>query len=636
MHKLKQAVKRNPDDGNRTGIPTALRKHYEEISGLSFGDVRIHYNSQRPERLGALAYTQGNHVYIAPGQERHLRHELGHVVQQKRGLVRPNEWVDGFPVNTEYRLEQQAERGSFPISGGKAGSRGATLVNAAESPSPVREPVSEDTRNTIQGMFLKWMRGEESYLAEADRSEKPDYNTAEMHLADIFQLLVNIRDETLILRLSEEISDRLYQLSDEGEIRCILNQLPDDGDTAQRIIDALDDDCFNWLMDATQRVGIGKLSPDCFKRHVQSKDLQGVQSYWELRDRINDLEKEMQFLQEQPDGTDHEKSRKQQLLQLLKWEIRGYCRLLGKYPRDIILQDNQRKLNALEQKALGLVPDTDSSGTGAAAAASSAAFGGIKEDRHAVTYAAAGRRITYLPARAGLSAAIRNVEPVRRSHSQTIPELAGAILAEMERTGNRDRLVIYRSMDATEALSLLQFFHSSKAAAVEAAIKGENPGQPFSEHDAGNFAEFGRHFGEYNQAKDYTVIRMGGQNHANVLMEFVLKPGAGELLFSKSALALPSGRLWQNYEGFAKASGNEGMASGYIGIKAEQAGGEDTYSFGVSQNKMSRMLLQLLVDRVDVKRILYHDCQKREAVDLSAAAKAYFEQKSKADVPEES
>jgi hypothetical protein len=44
--------------------------------------VRVEYNSDKPAQLGAKAYTQGSRVYIAPGQEKHLGHELGHVIQQ--------------------------------------------------------------------------------------------------------------------------------------------------------------------------------------------------------------------------------------------------------------------------------------------------------------------------------------------------------------------------------------------------------------------------------------------------------------------------------------------------------------------------------------------------------------------------
>lgn len=94
---------------NRTGIPGGMKQDFETRSGLSFDDVRVHYNSQKPAKLGALAYTRGTQVYLGPGQERHLPHELGHVVQQKRGLVRPTGTVCGLPVNTDAGLEAQAD-----------------------------------------------------------------------------------------------------------------------------------------------------------------------------------------------------------------------------------------------------------------------------------------------------------------------------------------------------------------------------------------------------------------------------------------------------------------------------------------------------------------------------------------------
>lgn len=94
---------------NRTGIPRGIKQDFETRSGLFFDNVRVHYNSQKPAKLGALAYTQGTQVYLGPGQERRLPHELGHVVQQKRGLVRPTGMVGGLPVNTDAGLEAQAD-----------------------------------------------------------------------------------------------------------------------------------------------------------------------------------------------------------------------------------------------------------------------------------------------------------------------------------------------------------------------------------------------------------------------------------------------------------------------------------------------------------------------------------------------
>lgn len=94
---------------NLTGIPTQMKLDFERRSGLSFDDVRVHYNSDKPARLGALAYTQGTQIHVGPGQERSLPHELGHVIQQKTGRVRPTRWIGGLPVNDQPELEREAD-----------------------------------------------------------------------------------------------------------------------------------------------------------------------------------------------------------------------------------------------------------------------------------------------------------------------------------------------------------------------------------------------------------------------------------------------------------------------------------------------------------------------------------------------
>ena len=50
---------------NNTGIPTEMKEKYEACSGFSFDDVKIHYNSDKPKNIGALAYTKGNEVIIS-------------------------------------------------------------------------------------------------------------------------------------------------------------------------------------------------------------------------------------------------------------------------------------------------------------------------------------------------------------------------------------------------------------------------------------------------------------------------------------------------------------------------------------------------------------------------------------------
>ena len=74
---------------NNTGLPDNLKSGMENLSGLSMDDVKVHRNSDKPAQLQAHAYAQGTDIYLGPGQEKHLPHELGHVVQQKQGRVKP-------------------------------------------------------------------------------------------------------------------------------------------------------------------------------------------------------------------------------------------------------------------------------------------------------------------------------------------------------------------------------------------------------------------------------------------------------------------------------------------------------------------------------------------------------------------
>lgn len=81
----------------------------EKVSGISLNDVQVHYNSQKPAQVSALAYAQGTDIYLAPGQERHLAHEAWHIVQQKQGRVQPTTQVNGVAVNDNIQLEREAD-----------------------------------------------------------------------------------------------------------------------------------------------------------------------------------------------------------------------------------------------------------------------------------------------------------------------------------------------------------------------------------------------------------------------------------------------------------------------------------------------------------------------------------------------
>ena len=94
---------------NNTGMPNNLKAGVENLSGIDMSDVRVHYNSLKPAEVGALAYTQGTNIHIAPGQERHLPHEAWHVVQQAQARVRPTMQLKGLAVNDDTGLEREAD-----------------------------------------------------------------------------------------------------------------------------------------------------------------------------------------------------------------------------------------------------------------------------------------------------------------------------------------------------------------------------------------------------------------------------------------------------------------------------------------------------------------------------------------------
>lgn len=94
---------------NKTGLPDNLKSGMENLSGHSLDHVRVHYNSPKPAQLNAHAYAQGSNIHLASGQEKHLPHELGHVVQQAQGRVRPTmQMKGGVAVNDNPGLESEA------------------------------------------------------------------------------------------------------------------------------------------------------------------------------------------------------------------------------------------------------------------------------------------------------------------------------------------------------------------------------------------------------------------------------------------------------------------------------------------------------------------------------------------------
>ncbi|MCG8696864.1 MAG: DUF4157 domain-containing protein [Bacteroidales bacterium] len=131
---------------NKTGLPLHLKSGMEKLSGYSMDDVRVHYNSNKPAQLRAHAFAQGSHIHLGPGQEKHLSHELGHVVQQKRNKVTPTFQLKGkVNINDDPKLEKDADR---------LGDKAIQLGSSLESSSGLKTSQPSSNQNIIQGYFF--------------------------------------------------------------------------------------------------------------------------------------------------------------------------------------------------------------------------------------------------------------------------------------------------------------------------------------------------------------------------------------------------------------------------------------------------------------------------------------------------
>lgn len=143
---------------NSTGLPDRLKARLERMSGLSMDDVRVHFRSPVPSRLEALAFTEGTHIHVGPGEEKHLPHEAWHVVQQKEGRVRPTMVLNGVAANLDPNLERDAQQ--FSNSYAAVGTPHLGHRGRLGSKGP---PVKQFTYGDLQKAKNWWGRFDTSY-----------------------------------------------------------------------------------------------------------------------------------------------------------------------------------------------------------------------------------------------------------------------------------------------------------------------------------------------------------------------------------------------------------------------------------------------------------------------------------------
>jgi hypothetical protein len=147
---------------NNTGLPDELKTGIETLSGYSMDDVKVHYNSDKPVQLNALAYAQGTDIHVAPGQEKYLPHETWHVVQQKQGRVQPTMQLQGVNVNDNEGLEKEADiKGEEILT--RHSNNSSILENKLTSHNII-QLMSDGNRSSIKDFFSRFKSKKDNKL----------------------------------------------------------------------------------------------------------------------------------------------------------------------------------------------------------------------------------------------------------------------------------------------------------------------------------------------------------------------------------------------------------------------------------------------------------------------------------------
>lgn len=108
-------VQRNQNKSNDAGSgnEAQIKANVSSITGTDVSNANIHYNSDKPAQLNAIAYAQGNDIHMSssPGADNHtLAHELTHNAQQQTGQVKATiQGNNGVGINNDPKLEKHAD-----------------------------------------------------------------------------------------------------------------------------------------------------------------------------------------------------------------------------------------------------------------------------------------------------------------------------------------------------------------------------------------------------------------------------------------------------------------------------------------------------------------------------------------------
>lgn len=177
--RMPKAIHRRTDS-DTASLPEDLRTGIESLSGVAMDDVNVHYESDQPGAINALAYAQGSDIYLGSDQESELPHEAWHVVQQKQGRASATTQHRGQALNDDPALEAEADAMGDRASG-YTGDSGSLQVRSVPSSAVIQArfpnmsdefieknlPMARDILlNTIDNLTKTELEGINEYLKQ--------------------------------------------------------------------------------------------------------------------------------------------------------------------------------------------------------------------------------------------------------------------------------------------------------------------------------------------------------------------------------------------------------------------------------------------------------------------------------------
>lgn len=327
---------------------------------------------------------------------------------------------------------------------------------------------------------------------------------------------------------------------------------------------------------------------DAFREQIEKRHPERGKGYMEIQHALDRIKEELSqatapaFQERRPF--------------LYEW-LRNLCRLTKQFPHDLQMQAMNGEIEQLMATEGVPIPQVP--------AASAISYAGLRKETRE------------LPPRNQIKAVSGQSLEVPREGLKRM-EFYSRLLEKMDLADAGERFRIYRTMPISEALGILKRYNEpADWTALETLIRKNRDKQDSFLRAAGDPRTIfvSGHLGYQSEAEKYMGGRMASDVEHKVLLEFILKRGTRQLLFSKSIMA--TSRLIP-MEGYAVADKSEGISANRLGIKAEEGG--EGYSFGISINKKnpgqiteSMRLLHLMIDQVRVIDVRWNDGQERRA-----------------------